>query len=69
VCGLSDLDTVRISSSRTTHVLLDVSAFWVGTPEQINPDVLARPEAPALRRAAPARVAPSWAPARLANRR
>jgi hypothetical protein len=70
VCGLNpDADTVRVFSARTTHLILDVSAFWVGTPEQVNPELLARPEALARRGAAPARVAPSWAPARLANRR
>jgi len=43
VTGVSGADTVSIFSSVTTHVLLDVSAFSVGNPSQINPDVLPAP--------------------------
>jgi hypothetical protein len=73
VCGLSEFDRVSIFSARTTHVILDLSALWVGTPGQVNPAVFAgaRSAQPSVQRraAAPARVAPSWAPARLTNRR
>lgn len=34
-------DTVSIFSAATTHVLLDVTAFAVGNPGQVNPAILA----------------------------
>ena len=40
VTGTSSTDTVSIYSSATSHVLLDITAFNVGTPDQINPAVL-----------------------------
>lgn len=39
VTGTSSADTVDLYSSATTHVLLDISAFAVGNPGQINPAV------------------------------
>lgn len=62
VCGLSDADSVRIYTSQTTHVLLDVTGFAVGASWQVNPAVL-----PASVTAAPTlgttstRERPSWA--------
>jgi len=40
VTGTSSTDTVSIFSSATSHVLLDITAFTVGTPAQINPAIL-----------------------------
>jgi hypothetical protein len=40
VTGTSSTDTVSIYSAVTSHVLLDITAFNVGTPAQINPAVL-----------------------------
>jgi hypothetical protein len=40
VSGVSGTDTVSIFSSVTTHVLLDISAFSVGSPGQVDPKVL-----------------------------
>lgn len=37
VTGTSATDTVTIFASTTTHVLLDVTAFAVGSPAQVNP--------------------------------
>jgi hypothetical protein len=69
VCGLSDFDTVRISSSRTTHVLLDVNAFWVGTPGQVNPDIASTAAAAGASRSRTAvRPAPSWVKAGVSRR-
>jgi hypothetical protein len=41
VTGTSATDTVSIFSTATTHVLLDVTAFAVGNPGQVNPAILA----------------------------
>jgi hypothetical protein len=41
VTGTSATDTVSIFSSATTHVLLDITAFAVGNPGQVNPVILA----------------------------
>jgi hypothetical protein len=38
--GTSGTDTVSIFSSATSHVLLDITAFNVGSPAQINPGIL-----------------------------
>jgi hypothetical protein len=40
VTGTSTTDTVSIYSSATSHVLLDITAFNVGSPAQINPAIL-----------------------------
>jgi hypothetical protein len=40
VTGTSPTDTVSIYSSATSHVLLDITAFNVGSPAQINPAIL-----------------------------
>ena len=40
VTGVSDADRVSIFSNVTTHVLLDISAFSVGSFAQVNSDVL-----------------------------
>ena len=40
VTGTSNTDTVSIFSSATSHVLLDITAFNVGSPAQINPVIL-----------------------------
>ena len=40
VTGCSDLDSVSIFANTTTHVLLDVTAFNVGSPGQIDPAIL-----------------------------
>lgn len=63
VTGTSATDTVTIFASTTTHVLLDVTAFAVGSPNQINPTVI--PGAVTMasqRRATRARThhVPSW---------
>ena len=70
VCGLSEFDTVRIYSYKTTHVLLDVTAFFVGSAGQIEPSILGgAPEASALsRKSAPRRDAPAWVRAGVARR-
>jgi hypothetical protein len=41
VTGTSASDTVSIYSSATTHVLLDVTAFSIASPGQVNPTNLA----------------------------
>jgi hypothetical protein len=69
VCGLSENDTVQIFSSQTTHVLLDVSAFWVGSALQVSQIA----NAPATRaagatKASPRRQAPSWVKDSVARR-
>ena len=59
-------DTVAIYANRTTHVLLDITAFAVGSYGQINPDILAAPASAATEaaRAATARArtgaVPHW---------
>ena len=70
VCGLSEFDTVRIYSYKTTHVLLDVTAFSVGSAGQVEPSILGgAPEASALSRAsAPRREPPAWVKAGVARR-
>jgi hypothetical protein len=40
VTGTSITDTVSIFSSATSHVLLDITAFNVGSPAQIKPAIL-----------------------------
>jgi hypothetical protein len=40
VTGTTPADTVWIYSSATSHVLLDITAFNVGSPAQINPAIL-----------------------------
>jgi hypothetical protein len=40
VTGTSNTDTVSIYSAATSHVLLDITAFNVGSPGQINPAIL-----------------------------
>jgi hypothetical protein len=40
VTGTSSTDTVSIYSAATSHVLLDITAFNVGSPGQINPAIL-----------------------------
>jgi hypothetical protein len=40
VTGTSNTDTVSIYSAVTSHVLLDITAFNVGSPAQINPAIL-----------------------------
>jgi len=40
VTGTSSTDTVSIYSNATSHVLLDITAFNVGSPGQINPAIL-----------------------------
>jgi hypothetical protein len=39
VTGTSNIDTVSIFSSATSHVLLDITAFNVGSPGQIRPAI------------------------------
>ena len=58
VSGLSFTDTVQLYATRTTHVLLDVVAFAVGSPSDVNPAVLAAAGPSSLSR--PARQAPTW---------
>ena len=63
VTGTSDIDSVSIFSNVTTHVLLDITAFNVGSPAQINPVILsASPATPANRVAARAKAGtvPHW---------
>lgn len=53
VTGTSLTDSVSIFSSATSHVLLDITAFNVGSPAQINPAILpSSASAPAARRLA-----------------
>jgi hypothetical protein len=40
VTGTSGTDTVSLFSNTTSHVLLDITGFNVGSPSQINPTVL-----------------------------
>lgn len=40
VTGVSGTDTVSIYSAATTHVLLDITAFAVGSPFQVNPVIV-----------------------------
>jgi hypothetical protein len=64
VTGVSADDTVSIFASKTTHVLLDITAFSVGSANQVNPAVLPVAAAsPSQRLAARARSGklPSWA--------
>jgi hypothetical protein len=49
-------DTVSIYSSATTHVLLDITAFAVGNPAQVNPAVLASAAASATKQRLAARA-------------
>ena len=64
VTGTSTTDTVSISTSATTHVLLDIGAFAVGNPAQVNPAVLSTPQTGAARERLAARARagalPSW---------
>ena len=68
VTGTSATDTVSIFSAAATHVLLDITAFAVGSPGQLNPVILA----PAAVRATSQRLAahakagtlPNWYTAR-----
>jgi hypothetical protein len=64
VTGTSDTDTVSIYAYATSHVVLDITAFAVGTPFQINFAVLAgtRADETGRRLAARAKAGrlPSW---------
>ena len=64
VTGISGDESVSIFASKTTHVLLDITAFSVGNAyEQLNPDILPVAAAsPSQRLAARARSGklPSW---------
>jgi hypothetical protein len=68
VTGTSASDTVSIFSAATTHVLLDITAFAVGNPGQVNPAILAsaRLSATSQRLAARAKAGtlPDWYAAR-----
>lgn len=57
VSGLSGLDTVRLYAQRTTHVVLDVVAFAVGNPANVNRPLFT---ADGSRQAAPAGKPPAW---------
>jgi hypothetical protein len=66
VTGVSDVDSVSIFASKTTHVLLDITAFSVGNAAaQLDPAILpAAAASPSQRLAARARSGgklPSWA--------
>ena len=65
VTGVSGADSVSIFANNTTHVVLDITAFSVGNPnQQLNPDILpAAAASPSQRLAARARSGnlPSWA--------
>jgi hypothetical protein len=41
VTGTSASDTVSIYTTATTHVLLDITAFAIASPGQVNPTILA----------------------------
>ena len=62
--GTSSTDTVSIYSAATSHVLLDITAFNVGSPAQINPAILPRPASNPTRRQLAARAKagtlPDW---------
>jgi hypothetical protein len=64
ITGTSSTDTVSIYSSATSHVLLDITAFNVGSPDQINSDVLPKSTSRAASRRLAARAEagtlPSW---------
>jgi hypothetical protein len=65
VCGVSSNDTVSVYAAATTHVILDILAFNVGNPSQINPAVIpsaSGASATAARAAARVRAGavPSW---------
>lgn len=63
VTGTSATDTVTIFASTTTHVLLDVTAFAVANPSQINPSVMPATMTMASQRLATrakTHNAPSW---------
>jgi hypothetical protein len=68
VTGISATDSVFIYSMATTHVLLDITAFAVGSPYQVNSASLAAAPAAAARKGlashARTRKPPSWYVAR-----
>jgi hypothetical protein len=68
VTGTSLTDTVSIFSAATSHVLLDLSAFAVGSPGQVNPVVLAAagtsPTSQRLAARTKAGTLPNWFTAR-----
>ena len=57
VSGLSGTDTVRVYAQRTTHVVLDVVAFAVGDPSNVNRPLLTTD---ASRLDGPAGKPPAW---------
>ncbi|WP_270889047.1 hypothetical protein [Pedococcus sp. 5OH_020] len=64
VTGTSAADRVSIYSSATTHLLLDITAFAVGDPGQVNPAVMAAAASSASRTRLAARAKlgslPDW---------
>jgi hypothetical protein len=63
ITGTSTTDTVSIYSSATSHVLLDITAFNVGSPDQISSDILPKSTSRARQRLAAraeAGTLPSW---------
>ncbi|MDQ1586579.1 MAG: hypothetical protein QOH80_1944 [Actinomycetota bacterium] len=66
VCGLSDVDSVQIFASATTHVILDLMAVFAGWDGQVNPLYLpgSAPFAAGKTAKAAPRRAPAWARAR-----
>ena len=64
VTGTTTADTVWIYSSATSHVLLDITAFNVGNPAQINPAILPPSASSAISRQLAARAKagalPDW---------
>jgi hypothetical protein len=63
VTGTSNTDTVSIFSSTTSHVLLDITAFNVGSPAQINPAILPPSASSATNRQLTARAKAGTLPA------
>lgn len=64
VTGTSNTDTVSIYSAVTSHVLLDITGFNVGSPAQINPAILpasaSSPTSRQLAMRAKAGTLPAW---------
>jgi hypothetical protein len=63
VTGTSNTDTVSIFSSATSHLLLDITAFNVGSPAQINPAILPTSASAATNRQLAARAKAGTLPA------